>query len=84
MQAFYSSVQQWPLMVQTNPWQMEGGSPLEWSMLYPPLATACLQTYAWEGHLANLMPWMTSQQAHDTRPSLISHAMWNTQQEPIV
>jgi len=45
--------------------------------------TAQLQTYAWDGHLDNFMPWRTPcKQDCNTRPSLISHAMWNAWQEP--
>jgi len=56
---------------------VEGGSPLVWTTLYPPLETARLQTYAWDGHLSNFMPWTARETDLATRPPLISHAMWN-------
>ncbi len=77
MRACYSSSQLWLSMMRPNSTGMEGGSPLVWTMLYPPLETARLQTYTWDGHLNNFMPWTTCNPDLDTRPPLTAHAMWN-------
>jgi len=57
MQIFYSSILLWPAQDGHNPTQMEGSSPILWTMLHPPSVEARLQTYAWNGHLENFMPW---------------------------
>jgi len=75
MQKFHSSIQQWPATVQPNSTWTAGGSPLVWTMLYPPLDIAWLQTYTWAGHLDNFMPWTTSNLDCDTWPPLILHAI---------
>ncbi len=77
---FYSSFQQWPATVQPNSTGTAGRSPLVWTMLHPPSATAQLQTYLWDRHLDSFMPWTASNPGCDTWPPLISHAMWNLQQ----
>jgi len=74
MWVFYSSFQLWPSAVRPG---VEGGSPLVWMTLYPPLETVRLQTYAWDGHLSNFMPWTAWEPDLATRPQLISHAIWN-------
>ncbi len=79
MQAFHLSSHLWPALVRPNPAGKEGHSPLVWTTLYPPLDTARLQTYAWDGHLDNFMPWTASTSDCSTRPPLISHAQWNLQ-----
>jgi len=61
----------WPIST-----QMEGGSPTVWTMLYPLMETARLQTYTRDGHLDNFMPWTACMQDR-TQPPLISQAMWN-------
>ena len=60
MQAFYSHIPLWPSKEQHSIW-LEGGSPLVWSMLYPPSVEEQLQTYTWNGHLDNQTPWTTGQ-----------------------
>jgi len=75
MRAFHSNTLLWPTQERIGQTQVEGGSPLIWTTLHPPLADTRLQTYAWNGHLANYMPW-TIDQATD-RPPIISHARWN-------
>jgi len=78
MQSFYLSQPQWPTADQKITLGIEGGSPLVWTMLSPTLATAQLQTYAWDGYLANLMPWTSSPtDCVKVRPPLLSHARWN-------
>jgi len=77
MRAFHSSSHLWPATVRPNPAGKEGHSPLVWTTLYPPLGTARLQTYVWDGHLDNFMPWTVSTPDRVTRPPLISHAQWN-------
>jgi len=79
MQAFHLSSHLWPALVRPNPAGKERHSPLVWTMLYPPLDTARLQTYTWDGHLDNFMPWTASTSDCSTRPPLISHAQWNLQ-----
>jgi len=78
MQALPSRSQLWPSMERSG---TGGGSPLVLTTLYSLLATARLQTYAWDRHLDNLMPWSAGNPDPATRPSLISNAMWNYQKE---
>jgi len=78
MRIFYSSIPLWPAQDGHNPTQMEGGSPILWTMLHPPSVKARLQTYAWNGHLEKFMPWtIGSINGTQVRPPLISHARWN-------
>jgi len=78
MQAFYSSMSLWPSKEQHNSSELEGGSPLLWTMLHPPMAETRVKTYAWDGHLDNFMPWKACQTDGATvRPPLISYARWN-------
>jgi len=72
MRAFHSNTLLWPTKERIGQTQVEGGSPLTWMMLHPPLADTQLQTYVWNRHLANYMPW-TIDQATD-RPPIILHA----------
>jgi len=78
MHAFSCRSQLWPSLERLK---MEGRSPLVWTTIYPPLTTTWLQTYAWDGHLDNFMPWSASNPNLAIRPSLISHAMWNCWKE---
>jgi len=75
MQTFYSSFKLWPSTEWPNSTWMEGGSLTVWTMLYPPMETTQLQTYAWDGHLENFIPGTACTQ-EGTRPPLISQAMW--------
>jgi len=78
MQMFYSSICLWPAQEGHNPTQMEGGSPILWTMLHPPSAKARLQTYAWNGHLENFMPWTIGHiDGTQVRPPLVLRARWN-------
>jgi len=72
----YSSLLLWPAQ---DPTQMTGGSPIIWTMLHPPsVATRRLQTYAWNGHMENFMPWTIGQtDGAEVRPPLLSYARWN-------
>jgi len=82
MRSFFSSQSKWPTADQhTSEWK-DSGSPLVWTMISPISAPACLQTYTWDRHLANLLPW-TSSQTDSTRvwPPLILYALWNIRQD---
>jgi len=77
MQQFYANTSFWPPATTQTSTQLEGGSPLLWTGLYP-REGAWSQTYSWDGHLENYMPWNISPMPRvTTRPPLISHAMWN-------
>jgi len=82
MRLFFSSQPKWPTADQQTSEGSDGGSPLVWTTLSPISASARLQTYAWDGHLANLLPW-TSGQPDSTRvrPPLISYALWNIRRD---
>jgi len=56
MHAFHLSTLLWLSEEWKSQTQMEGDSPLIWTMLHPPSAEVRLQTYAWTGHLKNYMP----------------------------
>jgi len=77
MRVFYSGMLLWP----SKEWyttELEGDSPLFWTMLHPPLAETRLKTYTWDGNLDNFMPWSEHQtDSVKVRPPLILHAMWN-------
>jgi len=75
MRGFYSNITLWPSMERHHPTQIEGGSPLMWTMLHPPAAVAWLLTYSWKGHLDNYLPWANSNNV--VQPPLISYARWN-------
>jgi len=75
MRVFHSRKLLWPTMERTGQTQVAGGSPLTWTTLYPPLTDVRLETYAWNGHLANYMPWTIGPEI--ARPPIISHARWN-------
>ncbi len=74
---FYSSIPLWPTQEGHNMTQMEGGSPIIWTMLHPPSVEVHLQTYAWKGHSDNFMPWTIGQtDGANTRPPLLLYAQW--------
>ncbi len=75
MRAFHSSKLLWPTKERTSQTQVDGGSPLIWTTLLPHQTDVRLQTYAWNGYLANYMPWKLDP-ATD-RPPIISYARWN-------
>jgi len=78
MQRFYSSLLLWPAQEGHNPTQMAGGSPIIWTMLHPPSVATRLQTYAWNGHMENFMPWTIGQtDSAEVRPPLLSYTQWN-------
>jgi len=49
MQRFYLTINLWPSLERTHPTQLEGSSPIVWTMLHPPTAAAWLSAYSWEG-----------------------------------
>jgi len=61
MCTFHSSTLLWPSKEWKSQTWMEGGSPLIWTMLYPPPTEGQLQTYMWTGYLENYMPWKIGQ-----------------------
>jgi len=61
MRKFHSNTLLWPSQERQGQPQMEGSSPLIWTVLYPPSAKARCQTYAWNRHLDNYMPWNVKQ-----------------------
>jgi len=77
MREYYLSTNLWPSTERHNPTMLEGGSPLVWTMLYPPATVARCLTYSWTGHLDNFLPWANDQSKRVTRPPLISYARWN-------
>ncbi len=78
MREFHLSTLLWPSQERQGQTKMEGNSPLIWTVLYPPLAEALCQTYTWNGHLDNYMPWNVKQTGGmQIRPPIILHAQWN-------
>jgi len=75
---FHSGTLLWPSQETQGQTWTEGSSPLIWTMLYPPSAEAWHQTYAWNGHLDNYMPWNVKQTGGmHVQPPIIWHAQWN-------
>jgi len=82
MRVFYSGMSLWPSKEQHTSSELEGGSPLLWTMLHPPMTETWLKTYALDGHLDNFMPWKACQtDGAMVRPPLILYARWNIRQE---
>jgi len=77
MCVFHSSTLLWPSREWNSQTRMEGGLPLIWTMVHPPSAEAWLQTYAWNGHLENYMPWRIGHTEVTARPPIVLHAKWN-------
>jgi len=74
MQIFYSSMNQWPMSIQTP--QKEGGSPLVQTMLHW-MPNTRLQTYTWNDVVNSMVePAGPTDHATARRPPL-SQAKWN-------
>jgi len=81
MRAFHLKNSLWPSKERQSHSQMDGGSPLIWTVFHPPLAEERCQTYAWNGHLDNYMPWVVGHKGGtQARPPFISQGLWNTRQ----
>jgi len=78
MRAFHSSNPVWPAQERLGSTPVQGGSPLLWTTLIPSPVNQRLQTYAWNGHLENFLPWSEGQEGATERPAIISQAHWNS------